>query len=60
MAKELRNKKDNVIDLSKDDRAILIRAINSGIGNTELYKMMLELHLKVGNKYCLEKRKLKN
>lgn len=50
MAKELRNKKDNVIDLSKDDRAILIRAINSGIGNTELYKMMLGLHLKGGNK----------
>lgn len=44
MAKELRGNK--VIDLSKDDRAILIKAINSGVGNTALYKMMLELHMK--------------
>ena len=48
MAKELKGNK--VIELDKDHRAILIRAINSGIGNTELYKMMLELHLKGGNK----------
>lgn len=44
MAKELKGNK--VIDLAHDDRAILIRAINSGIGNTELYKMMLQLHMK--------------
>lgn len=48
MAKELKG--NNVIDLATDDRAILIRAINSGIGNTELYKMMLQLHLKGGEK----------
>lgn len=48
MSKELKGNK--IIDLSKDDRAILIKAINSGIGNTELYKMMLQLHMKGGEK----------
>lgn len=48
MAKELKGNK--VIELDKDHRAILIRAINSGIGNTELYKMMLQLYMKGDNK----------
>ena len=48
MAKELKGNK--VIELDKDHRAILIRAINSSIGNTELYKMMLQLYMKGDNK----------
>nr|DAU23747.1 MAG TPA: hypothetical protein [Caudoviricetes sp.] len=36
--------KDVVTNNASSDEEILLKAIHSGIGNTELYKMMLKLH----------------
>ena len=42
--KEVINEKAIVLDKPCTDEDVLLEAINSGIGNTELYKMMLKLH----------------
>ena len=38
------NKKALVLDKPGTDEDVLLEAINSGIGNTELYKMMLKIN----------------